>query len=198
MKAITHIKSHITPMVIDDIDTDIIIPAQYLTQTSQTGFGSNAFSRLKAEPDFVLNQSLFQNSRILLAGDNFGCGSSREHAIWAIKELGYQAVIAPSFADIFSNNAKKNGLLLIQMDAAQCQQWAATATKKDHTCYINIEAQVVTYQSASHHFDIDPFFKWCLTQGQDELAYLQNQQTEIKAWEQTQQTLFLEAKGASA
>ncbi len=195
MNKITHIKSHITPMMIDDIDTDIIIPAQYLTQTSQSGFGEFAFARLKAEPDFVLNQALFQNSRVLLAGDNFGCGSSREHAVWTIKELGYQAVIAPSFADIFSNNAKKNGLLLVTMDATQCQHWATTATKKDHMCHINIASQVVTYQSTSHHFDIDPFFKWCLTHGQDDLDYLHSQLPEIKTWEQRQQKLYLDIFG---
>ena len=116
MKQLTSIKGTAIPMNINNIDTDIIIPAQYLTSTSQTGYGQYAFARLKSQADFVLNQNKYNQAPILMTGANFGCGSSREHAVWAIQELGIKAIIAPSFADIFSNNANKNGLLLIQQD----------------------------------------------------------------------------------
>ncbi len=188
MKAIQHIKSHITPLMINDIDTDIIIPAQFLTQTSRTGYGQHAFSRLKSDPEFVLNQPKYQNSRILLAGDNFGCGSSREHAVWAIQELGFEAIIAPSFADIFSNNARKNGLLLIQLDAETCQRWADHTTQKaaknQSECHIHVQEQILSYQSDNHTFALDPFFKWCLSNGKDDLDYLLAQQDNIDKWQQ--------------
>ncbi|MCX7552758.1 3-isopropylmalate dehydratase small subunit [Marinicella sp. S1101] len=170
------------PMMIDDIDTDIIIPAQHLTQTSQSGFGQHAFARLKkANTDFVLNQKRYQAAKILIAGDNFGCGSSREHAVWAIQELGFEAIIAPSFADIFSNNAKKNGLVLIELSTDTCQQMAQFAEAENLYLSIDLATANVTSKHFNHAFNINPFFQYCITHGSNEVDYLLQHMGQIKA-----------------
>ncbi|TDR20520.1 3-isopropylmalate dehydratase small subunit [Marinicella litoralis] len=175
--AITTIKGLCAPMMINDIDTDIIIPAQHLTQTSKTGYGQHAFARLKqADVDFVLNQPQYQNAKVLITGDNFGCGSSREHAVWAIQELGFAAIIAPSFADIFSNNARKNGLVLIEQSIDICQQLAELNKFTPQT--IEIDLLYSHAKTAQLHFDfmLNPFFQYCITQGHSELDYLMSHQ----------------------
>ncbi len=188
--AITLITGLCAPMMIDDIDTDIIIPAQHLTQTSQSGYGQHAFARLKNnDPDFVLNQTRYQDAKILITGDNFGCGSSREHAVWAIQELGFEAIIAPSFADIFSNNARKNGLVLIEQPIDRCQQLANLAKASP----LNLEIDLINSQARAGHlyfdFVINPFFQYCITQGNNELDYLMtHQQTIINHKAQAQNT----------
>ncbi len=161
------------PMMINDVDTDIIIPAQHLTQTSKSGYGQHAFARLKqADPGFVLNQTKYQHANILITGNNFGCGSSREHAVWAIQELGFEAIIAPSFADIFSNNARKNGLVLITQPMDQCTELATAAKSSDlHLTVDLVKAQMST-ESATFRFAMNPFFQHCITQGHSELGYL--------------------------
>lgn len=178
--AITHINGLCAPMMINDIDTDIIIPAQYLTQTSKSGYGQHAFSRLKqADPGFILNQPHYQRAKVLITGDNFGCGSSREHAVWAIQELGFEAIIAPSFADIFSNNARKNGLVLIQKPMSICKQLAAQSIETPQT--IEIDLLNSKAQTSDIHFDfvINSFFQHCITQGYSELDYLMAHQSQI-------------------
>ena len=183
--AITHITGTVIPMPMDDIDTDIIIPAQHLTQTSRAGYGQHAFARLKqADPDFVLNQARYLNSCILVTGENFGCGSSREHAVWAIQELGIQAVIAPSFADIFSNNAQKNHLPLITADAKFCQQLATQAHKDNPAITIDLMSQQIRCGKQQWSFSINPFFRHVLTEGLDELDYLMGHQSAIRAHHQ--------------
>ncbi len=198
-KQITTIQGLCAPMMMDDIDTDIIIPAQHLTQTSKSGYGQHAFARLKqADPDFVLNQNKYQKAKVLITGDNFGCGSSREHAVWAIQELGFQAIIAPSFADIFSNNARKNGLVLIEQPVTLCQQWAQQA--KDHEFQITIDLVTAKIQAGNeaYLFDINPFFQHCLTHGHSELDYLLSQQVAITRHQQAaiNQQLFIDFTGA--
>jgi 3-isopropylmalate/(R)-2-methylmalate dehydratase small subunit len=183
--AIKYITGSSIPMLLDDIDTDIIIPAQHLTQTSRAGYGEHAFARLKqADPDFVLNQDRYQGASILITGDNFGCGSSREHAVWAIQELGIQAVIAPSFADIFSNNAQKNHLPLITADAEDCQQLATQAQGDNPAITIDLVGQQICCGEQHWAFSINPFFRHVLTEGLDELDYLLGQQASIRAHHQ--------------
>lgn len=186
MKAIKYINGLVIPMNISDIDTDIIIPAQYLTSTTQTGYGEHAFARLRADKDFVLNQGKYKNAPILLTLENFGCGSSREHAVWAIKELGIQAIIAPSFADIFTNNATKNGLLLIQQAANVVDKLMQQATNEDLSLSIDIEQEKIKTHDSELNFSINPFFKHCLINGLDELDYLMSYIDEIKQFKQAQ------------
>ena len=196
MKAITNINGLAIPMNITDIDTDIIIPAQYLTSTSQTGYGEHAFARLKTNPDFVLNQEKYKQAPILLTGSNFGCGSSREHAVWAIQELGIKAIIAPSFADIFTNNAKKNGLLLIQQSDEIINQLFDQANKENLAIDIDIKNQTLKTNNTTSTFSVDAFFKHCLTNGLDELDYLMSNIDDIQSFKKYQQnqTLFVNAE----
>jgi len=193
MKAVKHISGIAIPMNINDIDTDIIIPAQYLTSTSQSGYGEHAFARLKTNPDFVLNQDKYQQAPILLTGSNFGCGSSREHAIWAIQELGIKAIIAPSFADIFANNAKKNGLLLIQQPDEVMSQLIMQTTISDVNIAIDIQSQTIQANNTTSKFELDEFFKHCLINGLDELDYLMSNIEKIKDFknQQKNRTLFI-------
>lgn len=195
MLAIKQIKGTAIPMDMTDIDTDIIIPAQYLTSTSQSGYGEHAFARLKANPDFVLNQEKYQGAPILITGDNFGCGSSREHAVWAIKELGIQAIIAPSFADIFTNNAKKNGLLLIEQNQEVVNDLLSKAKHNDLNLSINIEKQNIDDNEKIFDFTLNPFFKHCLINGLDELDYLMSNIETIKEFknQQVNTTLFFDS-----
>jgi len=180
LKPITQVKGLGAPMMINDIDTDIIIPAQYLTQTSKQGYGQYAFARLKnTDVDFVLNKAKYKTAKVLITGHNFGCGSSREHAVWAILELGFEAIIAPSFADIFSNNARKNGLVLIEQPMKICQQLANLAK----TSSLPIEIDLLKTQARCGHvyfeFKINPFFQHCITQGVSELDYLMSHKKRI-------------------
>jgi len=193
MNAIKNIHGIAIPMNMTDIDTDIIIPAQYLTSTSQSGYGENAFSRLKTDPDFVLNQKKYQQAPILITGSNFGCGSSREHAVWAIKELGIQAIIAPSFADIFANNAKKNGLLLIEQPQSIVDNLLHNADDKELILTIDIEDQTIKADNLNLEFTLSSFFKHCLINGLDELDYLMSHIENIKEFKNKQinNTLFI-------
>ncbi|MBL4659246.1 MAG: 3-isopropylmalate dehydratase small subunit [Alcanivoracaceae bacterium] len=193
MIAIKKIQGVAIPLNISDIDTDIIIPAQYLTSISQKGYGEHAFARLKTDPDFVLNQVKYQQAPILLTGANFGCGSSREHAVWAIKELGIEAIIAPSFADIFTNNAKKNGLLLITQDQQSVEKLISKAEETLLSIEIDIENQSLVSNDFNTIFTIDEFFKHCLTNGLDELDYLMSHIDDIRKFkdQQINNTLFI-------
>lgn len=193
MKATTHIKGITIPLDMDDIDTDIIIPAQYLTSTSQEGFGEAAFARLRTQPEFVLNDEKYKNAPILITGKNFGCGSSREHAVWAIQELGIQAIIAPSFADIFFNNAKKNGLLLIQKPLNVVKQLMKASHEQTNTMQIDVVNQKISTKHMSCSFDIDDFFKHCLINGLNELDYVLSHLDIIKKFKKKQinNTLFI-------
>ncbi|WP_223787340.1 3-isopropylmalate dehydratase small subunit [Marinicella meishanensis] len=184
--AIKTVRGRSVPMLLDDIDTDIIIPAQYLTQTSKSGYGQHAFARLRqADPDFVLNQPAYQGAKVLLAGANFGCGSSREHAVWAIQEMGIEAVIAPSFADIFSNNAQKNHLPLITLSAADCQRLAQLPPAQ--AIEIDLLRCTIAAGDAVMSFAINPFFQHVLTAGIDELDHLLAQQAAIQRFHAQQQ-----------
>ena len=187
MQPFSNLSSTVCPIPIKDIDTDMIIPAQFLTSISRDGFGQHLFTRLKAtDPSFPLNIPRYQGAEILLADSNFGCGSSREHAVWAIHGAGFKAVIAKSFADIFSSNSGKNGLLLIRLPEEVVNYLLAKASAHELRLKIDLEAQEVTELDAGKaqnvwHFKYDPFLKHCLINGLDELDYLLSQNAEILA-----------------
>ena len=178
-------------LLVDNIDTDQIIPARFLKATDKLGMGDNLFADWRyhpdgsPKPDFPLNQPDRRGAQILLAGDNFGCGSSREHAPWALTGFGLRAVISTSFADIFRNNALKNGLLPIQVDAATHQKLAAQlAAQPDASLTVDLAEQKLTLPDGSQvDFPIDPFAKTCLLQGVDELGYILGFDAQITAYE---------------
>jgi 3-isopropylmalate/(R)-2-methylmalate dehydratase small subunit len=175
MNKFIEVTSIAIPLPMKDVDTDMIIPAQYLTQISKTGYGENVFARLKAtDKDFPFNLPKYQESQILISGSNFGCGSSREHAVWAIQQAGINVIIATSYSDIFAGNSAKNGLLLISLDDAVMNQFFAIAEKEDLIITVNLENQTVYCKNTdeAHHFDYDPFRKECLLNGQDDMDFL--------------------------
>jgi 3-isopropylmalate/(R)-2-methylmalate dehydratase small subunit len=184
---ITTIESKTVALPVDNIDTDQIIPARFLKTTSMAGLGDNLFLdwRYLADgspnPDFPLNKPSAKGATILITGDNFGCGSSREHAPWALVQYGFKAIISTSFADIFKGNALKNGLLPIVIQAdihAELLKWPGIALK------IDLASQTVTLAGGrTVEFPIDPFAKHCLLEGVDELGYMINQEPAIAAYE---------------
>ena len=174
-----------------DIDTDQIIPARFLKATDKNGMGDNLFADWRyhtdgsPKADFILNKPEAASSQILLAGDNFGCGSSREHAPWALTGYGFRAVISTSFADIFRNNALKNGLLPITVDGethSLLLELVDEAPRAELT--IDLASQTLSYPGGSVTFPIDPFNKTCLLNGVDELGYIMGFEKEIAAFEQ--------------
>lgn len=181
MEPINVLKSTAMPLPLPNIDTDQIIPKQFLKRIERTGYGDFLFYDWRynldspaKEPnaDFVLNMPEYAGSKILIAEKNFGCGSSREHAAWAINQYGFRAVIAPTFADIFFSNAGKNGIILVRLSEDDVQTLLDRSTRDPkHEITINLEAQTVTDdQGFSAHFDIDPFRKYCLLNGLDDIG----------------------------
>lgn len=191
MKAINRITSRVVVLPVDHIDTDQIIPARYLKVTDRNGLGSNLFADWRYLPDgsldpaFVLNQPQSQDANILLAGDNFGCGSSREHAPWALLGFGFQAVLSTSFADIFRNNALKNGLLPIVVTPDVHQSLKLTlAAEPRAELTIDLSMQELTLPDGTVVlFPIDSFSRTCLLNGIDELGYLLNLEESIHRYE---------------
>ncbi len=200
MQAFTLHTGLVAPMDRENVDTDAIIPKQFLKSIKRSGFGPNLFdewryldhgepgmdhSKRPLNPDFVLNQPRYRGATVLLARENFGCGSSREHAPWALLQYGFQAVIAPSFADIFYNNSLKNGLLLIKLDPQVVDRLFKEV--EGHAGYrlaVDLEAQTVTAPGGeSFKFDIDPFTKHSLLNGLDEIGLSLAHAADIKAFE---------------
>jgi 3-isopropylmalate/(R)-2-methylmalate dehydratase small subunit len=186
--------SRVIPLPAENVDTDQIVPARYLKITDKGGLGEALFHdwRFEAdgslrEPPFVLDQPAMAGRRILLAGDNFGCGSSREHAPWALVAWGVQAVITTSCADIFRGNALKNGLLPILVDSErQAQLFDLVREDPDVELTVDLEAQVVHLPGDEDlPFDVDPFSKLMLLKGTDELGYLLGHAAEMQSWEST-------------
>ncbi|HKG55126.1 MAG TPA: 3-isopropylmalate dehydratase small subunit [Anaerolineales bacterium] len=191
MAQFTNLTSRFVVIPACDIDTDQIIPARFLKATDKNGMGDNLFAdwRYHADgspkADFVLNKPEATGCQILLAGDNFGCGSSREHAPWALTGYGFRAVISTSFADIFRNNALKNGLLPILVDEETHKLLVELAEEAPRAeLSIDLATQTLSYLSDSVTFPIDPFNKTCLLNGVDELGYILGFETEIAAFEQ--------------
>ncbi|NMN03438.1 MULTISPECIES: 3-isopropylmalate dehydratase small subunit [unclassified Novosphingobium] len=169
MEPVNHIEGRAIPFGRKNIDTDVIIPAKWLKTISREGLGRGAFESLRADPDNLFDSETFKGSPILIAGDNFGCGSSREHAAWALLDLGIKAVIAPSFSDIFSGNAFKNGILTVVMPQEQVDRLLEVA--QTDPISIDLDAQTVTTPFQDRFaFEIDAFRKHCLLNGLDEVG----------------------------
>jgi 3-isopropylmalate/(R)-2-methylmalate dehydratase small subunit len=191
MKPFTTITSSLLPLPYDDVDTDQIIPAAYLKVTDKDGLVQGLFARWRFRPDgslepaFALNRSEYRQAAILLAGDNFGCGSSREHAPWALLGWGFRAVISTSFADIFCSNGLKNGLLPVVVNSETHRQlFELVEAKPLATVTIDLAQQTVTLPDGRiATFPIDPFSKSCLLAGVDQLGYLLRHETQIAAYE---------------
>ncbi len=169
MNPVSTIHGKAYPLGLKNIDTDIIIPAAWLKTISRIGLGKGAFETIRAEPGNLFDDPAYAGAPILIAGDNFGCGSSREHAAWALLDLGIVAVIAPSFSDIFSSNAFKNGILTVVLTQAEIDRLLEVA--KTDPIDIDLESQTVTTRFQDRFsFEIDPFRKQCLSQGLDEVG----------------------------
>ena len=193
MASFTTLTSSVVPLLVDNIDTDQIIPARFLKVTDKNGLGEQLFCdwRYNADgspkPDFILNQPQYQNASVLLAGDNFGCGSSREHAPWALTAFGFRAVISTTIADIFRSNSMKNGLLPVVLTREEHQQLKNEIQKSpDAEVTINLEDQHIIFPSGKKaSFPIDPFSRFCLLNGIDELEYLRRFSKKIEQYEAT-------------
>ena len=169
MQPFTTLTGTAIPFGAENIDTDVIIPARFLKTITRTGLGKSAFTVIRQDPDNIFDSERNTGAPILIAGDNFGCGSSREHAPWALADMGIRAVIAPSFADIFSGNAFKNGMLLVVLPQEQIDRLMEVAATDPIT--IDLENQVVTTPFQDRFsFPIDPFRKHCLVNGLDEIG----------------------------
>lgn len=200
MRALTTFKGRVAPMDRANVDTDMIIPKQFLKSIKRTGFGPNLFDELRyldeGQPgmdnsqrplnmDFELNLPRFEGASILLTRANFGCGSSREHAPWALDDYGFRAIIASSFADIFYNNCFKNGLLPVVADTAQIEQWFSDLYQTEgYSLQIDLpQQQVIDPAGKVVAFDIDEFRKQCLVNGLDDIGLTLQAADEIKAYE---------------
>lgn len=200
MRKFIALEGVVAPLDRANVDTDAIIPKQFLKSIQRSGFGPNAFDEWRyldhgepgmdnaqrpLNPDFVLNQPRYQESSILLTRENFGCGSSREHAPWALEDYGFRAIIASSFADIFFNNCFKNGLLPIVLPPQVIDQlFSEVVAQAGYRLRIDLTAQTVTTPSgAVHSFEVDAFRKHCLLNGLDDIGLTMQQQDKIKAFE---------------
>ncbi len=191
MEKFTTLTGIAAPMPLVNIDTDMIIPKQFLKTIKRTGLGKNLFDEMRYTPegeeipDFVLNQPAWRNAEILVAGDNFGCGSSREHAPWALLDFGIRCVISPSFADIFYSNCFKNGILPITLPEDQVAVLMEDAKKGANArITVDLEAQTVTTSDGqSFPFEVDPFKKHCLLNGLDDIGLSLEKAAAIDAYE---------------
>jgi 3-isopropylmalate/(R)-2-methylmalate dehydratase small subunit len=182
------------PLPMINIDTDMIIPKQFLKTIKRTGLGANLFDEMrfdtdgKENPDFVLNKPAWRNATILVAGDNFGCGSSREHAPWALLDFGIRCVIATSFADIFYNNCFKNGILPIQLPQEDVDKLMDDAERGSNaTITVDLETQTISGpDGGTIGFDVDPFRKHCLLNGLDDIGLTMEKMDSIAAYEEKQ------------
>jgi 3-isopropylmalate/(R)-2-methylmalate dehydratase small subunit len=192
MKPIKEVTSVITPLDRSNVDTDQIIPKQFLKRIERTGFGKFLFYHWRfhddgtEKPDFVLNKPEYKNSEILVARENFGCGSSREHAPWALGDYGFRVVIAPSFADIFHSNCFKNGILPIQLEEAEVEELLQTGKEKPLKATVNLETETIrTEDGKTYTFSIDPYRRQMLLNGWDEIALTLQLEDKIKAYEES-------------
>ena len=200
MEKFTQFEGIVAPLDRANVDTDLIIPKQFLKSIKRTGFGPNLFDELRyldegqpgqdcshrpINPDFVLNRPRYKGASVLLARRNFGCGSSREHAPWALTDFGFRAVLAPSFADIFFNNSFKNGLLPIVLDEKIIDDlFQQVAANEGYSLTIDLETQHIIKPDGSRiEFDVDPFRKHCLLEGLDDIGITLQDAELIKAYE---------------
>ncbi len=189
MEKFTTLNSIAAPLPLINIDTDMIIPKQFLKTIKRTGLGKNLFDEMRFDKngneikDFILNQDSFKNAKILVARDNFGCGSSREHAPWALLDFGIRAIIAPSFADIFFNNCFKNGILPIILPNKDVEELLKFATNPENNFTIDLENQEIRAQNKIYKFEVDQFRKKCLIQGLDDIGLTLQKDNKIQEFE---------------
>lgn len=191
MEPINEMKARAVPLRAENVDTDQIIPARFLTAVTKEGMGDGLFHSWRyhadglPKQDFVLNHPAYVDAEILIAGRNFGSGSSREHAVWALTDYGFRCVITPGFADIFHNNSLKNGLLLVPLPEDVVHMLLDLVEEEPETeITVNLEEQTVTLPDGQQHsFHIDPFHKMCLREGMDDLGYLLSQEEAIAEYE---------------
>lgn len=189
MQAISEIAGVAAVIENENIDTDQIIPAEYLKITDKKGLGEHLFSNWRynksgdVNPDFVLNQDATKQAKILIAGDNFGCGSSREHAPWALVDFGIRVVVSSSIADIFRNNSVKNGLLPIVIDKSSHQ---FLLQQNAQAISVNIETQTITVKDKVFEFSLEPFTRFCFLNGMDQLKFLLSHEQQIQDFESQQ------------
>lgn len=188
MKPFTNFSSRLVPLPVNNVDTDQIIPARFLKTTSKQGLGDQLFCDWRYDekgapkPDFILNEPRARNAQVLLAGDNFGCGSSREHAPWALTQFGFRAVISTSFADIFKQNSLKNSLLPIVVP--QDVHAYLFTLPQEAEVKVDLAAQTLTLPDGrAVQFPVDPFARYCLLEGVDELGYILKNEAAISAYE---------------
>lgn len=183
MEPLTRVEGRAIPLGLKNVDTDIIIPAKWLKTISREGLGQGAFEALRAEPGNVIDDPAYAGATLLIAGDNFGCGSSREHAAWALGDMGIRVVIAPSFSDIFSGNAVKNGILPVVLPQDAIDRLLEVA-REGQEITVDLESQTVTtpYQDR-FTFDLDPFRRHCLLNGLDEVGLTMARGQAIGAFE---------------
>ena len=189
MNKFTPLKAKAAPLDIANVDTDMIIPKQFLRTIKRSGLGIHAFDDMRyldngqPNPDFVLNDAKYKGAEILIAGENFGCGSSREHAPWALADMGYKCIIAPSFADIFFNNSFKNGILLIALPKDQVDQLMQDA-ENGQDVTVDLEYQTIHHgNNDTISFDVDPFRKHCLLNGLDDIGLTMAHKDDIEEFE---------------
>jgi len=186
MKPVRQIRSRTVVLPVDNVDTDQIIPARFLVTTSREGLGGALFADWRWEKDgspkagFALNRPEAEGARVLVAGRNFGCGSSREHAVWALQAEGFEAVVSSAFADIFRGNALKNGLVPVQLDEAT---HARLVEAPGVEVTIDVEAGILSFGTRRASFPLEPFARYCLRSGLDELAFLLSRERDIAAFE---------------
>ena len=190
MEKFTILKGFVAPLPMINVDTDMIIPKQFLKTIKRSGLGKNLFYELRYDlqgnikNDFILNWDPYKSACILVAGENFGCGSSREHAPWSLLDFGFRCIIAPSFADIFFNNCFKNGILPIKFDQTTVDQITKIADNKEELI-INLQDQQVMFENnSSIYFDIAPFRKKCLLEGLDDIGLTLQKETKINSYEE--------------
>jgi 3-isopropylmalate/(R)-2-methylmalate dehydratase small subunit len=189
MEPVTVVEGTALPLDRSDVDTDQIIPAEYLKRVERTGFGPFLFAEWRKDPAFVLNDARYAGASILLAGENFGCGSSREHAPWAIEDAGFRAIIAPSFADIFRNNCTKIGLLPVELRAESVRA-LMDAVLDDPTTRIvvDLDGLVVRAPGIDEVFDMESYTRWRLMEGLDDIGLTLRHQDAIAAYETRRST----------
>ena len=195
MQKFTKLTGVAAPLPMRNIDTDMIIPKQFLKTIARTGLGKSLFFEMRYDqdgkeiPDFVINKPAYRKAEILVTGENFGCGSSREHAPWALLDFGFRCVIAPDFADIFFNNCFKNGILPIKLPQAQVDKLLDDASRGSNaTVTVDLETQEIRGPDGGMiKFEVDPFRKHCLLNGLDDIGLTLEKEKSIKAFEQTAQ-----------
>lgn len=192
MRKLHRVKGRVIPMMQADIDTDQIIPARHLKRLDRRGLGAHAFEAWRKDPEFVLNDPELDDAPILLAGSNFGCGSSREHAPWALEDRGIRVILAPSFADIFRNNCAKVGLLALEIDEEVLRIWAAAAAEPDGLYLeVDLRAQFIDDgEDRGWSFEVDPFVKRCLLEGLDPIGLALERRPLIENYEQARKSFM--------